>query len=201
MLNAMIRDGQALKEDAAELNRLSRETGFTGWIEFGSAFQGDALVLLGNVPEGLALVREGIESKQIDGCYLPGALRTMAEAQGKLGQPDEGLSALAEALDLVEKTGERHWEAELYRLKADLQLMLNDEAGAEANFFKAIEVARQQEARSWELRAATSLARLWQKQDKKDEARQLLGEIYGWFSEGFDTPDLKEARMLLEEIA
>ena len=133
--------------------------------------------------------------------YLPGTLCTLAEAEGKAGRPEQGLTSLAEALALVEKTDERHWEAELNRVKGELLLLQGDEAEAEASFHKAIEVARRQQAKLWELRAATALARLWQKQGRVDEARELLAEIYDWFTEGFDTPDLKEAKALLERLS
>lgn len=102
---------------------------------------------------------------------------------------------------MVEKTDERHWEAELYRIRAEILLMLDEETKAEESLRKAIEVARRQSAKSWELRAATNLARLWKKQGKISEAEKMLGEIYGWFTEGFDTPDLKAAKALLDEIA
>ena len=101
----------------------------------------------------------------------------------------------------MEQTDERHWEVDIYRLKGELLLLQGDEAGAEASFHKAIEVARRQQAESLELRAAMSLARLWQQQGRMDEARQMLAEIYGWFTEGFDTPDLREAKALLEELS
>jgi predicted ATPase len=116
------------------------------------------------------------------------------------GQTEEGLVNLAEALALVEETDERHWEAEIHRLKGELLLMQGDDAEAEASFHRAIEGARRQSAKSWELRAATSLARLWGRQGRTDEARQALAEIYGWFTEGFDTPDLKEAEVLLAQL-
>jgi predicted ATPase len=139
----------------------------------------------------------------------------LAEAYGKVGQVEEGLSALAEALAVTHKTGERYYEAELYRLKGQLTLQLQvlspksqveetlpaSEADAEGYFLKAIEVARQQQAKSLELRATTSLARLLQSQGKCDEARHMLAEIYGWFTEGFDTADLKDAKALLEELS
>jgi predicted ATPase len=137
--------------------------------------------------------------------YLPGSLCTLAEAQARAGQPEEGLDTLDEALALVEQTDERHWEAELYRVQGELLLMEGDDASAsaaaEASFHRAIEVARRQSAKSWELRATTSLARLWQEQGRIDEARQVLATIYDWFTEGFDTPDLQEAKALLEELS
>lgn len=118
-----------------------------------------------------------------------------------LGYPDQSLKRSEEALDVAEKTGERFYEAELHRIKGELLLMQDDETEAEASFHKAIEVARRQQAKSWELRAATSMARLWQKQGKRAEARELLEGMYNWFTEGFDTRDLKEAKALLEELS
>jgi len=101
----------------------------------------------------------------------------------------------------MEQTHERHREAELHRLKGELLLMRDNEAEAEASFHKAIEVARRQKAKSWELQATTSLTRLWRAQGKIDKARRMLAEIYGWFTEGFDEPDLQEAKELLRELA
>jgi len=135
-------------------------------------------------------------------------LALLAEAYGKGGQAEEGLHVLAEALAHVDKTGERYYEAELYRLKGELTLQqlkvqgskFKVEEEVEECFLKAIEIARWQQAKSLELRAVMSLARLWQQQGKKDEARQMLAEVYGWFTEGFDTADLQEAKALLEEL-
>jgi predicted ATPase len=123
------------------------------------------------------------------------------------GQVDKGFAILAKAMALIESTGERFWEAELYRLKGELTLK-RPEAGsdptvkeeAESCFWQAIEVARRQSAKSWELRATTSLARLLAKQGRRDEARSMLAEIYGWFTEGFDTRDLKDAKALIDEL-
>ena len=148
-------------------------------------------------------------------------LALLAEACGKVGQLEEGLALLAVALAAVDKTGERVYEAELYRLKGELTLQkfqvsgskfqvtspqpptpsTQAEAEAEACFLKAIEIARRQSAKSLELRAVMSLSRLWQHQGKKEEARQMLAEIYDWFTEGFDTKDLQEANALLRELA
>src|SRR4030095_4000200 len=121
---------------------------------------------------------------------------------GKVGQAGEGLTVLAEALALVEKKEERWYEAELYRLKGELTLQqANVQREAEECFHKAIEIARRQQAKSLELRAVMSLSRLWQQQGKQKEAHALLAEIYGWFTEGFDTKDLQEAKALLDELA
>ena len=131
----------------------------------------------------------------------------LAEAYGKVGQTEEGLSLLAEALALVDKTGERYPEAELYRLKGELTLQseiqeLESRAReAEACFHKAIEIARKQQAKSLELRAVMSLSRLWQQQGKYHEAHRMLSELYDWFTEGFDMKDLQEAKALLDELA
>jgi predicted ATPase len=147
-----------------------------------------------------ALRATGIEYR------LPSSLALLAEAYGKTRQVEDGLAAVAEALAFVDKTGQRISESELYRIKG--QLTLQSQVGshklkveeAEACFLKALAVARKQQAKSLELRAVTSLSRLWQQQGKKDEARQMLAEIYGWFTEGFDTKDLQEAKALLEEL-
>ena len=117
-------------------------------------------------------------------------------------QREEGLTLLTEALAVTNDTGERRWEAELHRLKGELLLAGSAEHATEAEtcFHQALDVARRQQAKSWELRAAVSLARLWQQQGKRTEARVLLAPIYGWFTEGFDTADLREARALLEAL-
>ena len=128
--------------------------------------------------------------------YLAG----QAEAYGMLGKTQEGLDVIGEALDVVQRTEERWWEAEVHRIKGELLKLSGELSEAEASFRQAIEVARRQEAKSWELRATLSLSRLLQKTGRSEEARRLLSEVYGWFTEGFDTPDLKEAKALLEEL-
>jgi predicted ATPase len=119
-----------------------------------------------------------------------------------MGQPEAGLQLLAEALAMVDTTGERHTEAELHRLHGELLLWqaVPDASQAETCFQQALTVARSQQAKSWELRAGMSLARLWHRQGKREEARKLLTPIYGWFTEGFDTADLQEAKALLEAL-
>lgn len=133
----------------------------------------------------------------------PYLLALLAEAHGTLGQPEGGLKVLTEALALVDKTGERWYEPELYRLKGILLLQQNsdNQGEPEACFHHAIAIAQSQQAKSWELRAATSLARLWQQQGKRAEARELLAPVYDWFTEGFDTADLQEAKALLAALA
>ena len=136
-------------------------------------------------------------------------LALLAEAYGKVGQVGEGLSALAEALAVADSTGERIYEAELYRLRGELTLAQSSvqclessvRKEAEEYFHKAIEIAQRRQAKALELRAVMSLSRLWQKQDKKTEAHQMLSETYNWFTEGFDTKDLQEAKALLAELS
>ncbi|NIN69149.1 MAG: AAA family ATPase, partial [Anaerolineae bacterium] len=203
LFNRMRRDAQALKDDAEELTRLSEGMGFSSFFGTGICYWGEALAMLGQLQEGIKQIREGLADRHSMGarCYSSGILGALAEAQAMAGQPGEGLTTLEEALALVEETDERHWEAELYRLRAELLLMQGDDAEAERSLHKAIEVARRQQAKSWELRATVTLCRLLQKQGKREEARQLLSEIYGWFTEGFDTPDLKEAKALLDQLS
>ena len=116
-------------------------------------------------------------------------------------QADEGLKRLADAANIVEVTQERWAEAEMHRLRGTLLLSMQERTAAEDSFRRAIIVAQQQSAKYWELRAAMSLARLWRDQGKVQQARELLAPVYGWFTEGFDTRDLKEAKALLEELA
>jgi DNA-binding SARP family transcriptional activator len=201
MVNEMLGDVQALKNYAEELMRLAEEK-VPLWSGGGIVSRGEALVMLGQAQEGMAQIREGMAVYPAGmRYYFSGRLRFLAEAQAKACRPEEGLTTLAEALALVEETDERHWEAELYRVRGELLLAQGDETDAEASFHKAIDVARRQQAKSWELRATVSLCRLRQHQGRREEAHQRLAEIYGWFTEGFDSPDLVEAQTLLRELS
>jgi predicted ATPase len=199
----MHRDAQAIRDDAEELARLAGEKLMPTWLGMAIRYRGEALAMLGQVQEGMAQMREGMAIHQsVDmGLWFPETLGALAEAQAKAGNPQEGLATLAEALDVVEQTGERCWEAELHRLRGELLLIHGNYADAEASLQHAIEITRRQQATSWELRATTSLSRLWQKQGRVGEAREMLAEVYGWFTEGFDTPDLQEAKALLDELS
>ena len=199
------REAQAVQESAEALITLSDEQSFPYWLSQGTILRGWALAVQGDGAEGIAQLRQGLAARQATGGELqwPYFLSLLAEAYGKLGQPEEGLTVLHEALTTVDNTGERHWEAELLRLKGNLLLIQQEQMAGEAEecLLKALDIARRQQAKSLELRAAMSLSRLWQKQEKQEEAHQLLAEIYGWFTEGFETADLKEAKILLEELA
>jgi predicted ATPase len=125
----------------------------------------------------------------------------LAGAHAKLGRPAEATKFLSEAMQIISKTDERYQEADLYRLRADLLVATGDSDAAEQTYHQAVSLAERQCAKTLELRAATSLARLWRDQGKRDEARDLLAPVYGWFTEGFDTPVLIEAKALLDEFA
>jgi predicted ATPase len=199
------REVQAAQEGAEAAIALSTEQGFPHWAAMGTICCGWALAMQGQGEAGLAQVRQGIAAWRATGAELfqPYFLALLAEAYGKGGQPEEGLSVLAEALAVAHKHGELVYEAELYRLKGELLLALSQahQAEAETCFQQALDIAHRQQAKSWELRAATSLSRLWQQQGKRAEAHEILVPIYGWFTEGFDTADLQEAKALLEELS
>jgi predicted ATPase/class 3 adenylate cyclase len=166
--------------------------------------RGLALAAQGQYAEGLAQMRQGLTTKQAEGeIGRPRDLAQMAEAYGRSGQPEAGLPLLDEALAWLEKHGEDFTAAEVYRIQGELLLRqaVPDASQAEACFQRALTVARRQQARSWELRAAMSLSRLWQQQGKRAEARELLAPVYGWFTEGFETADLQDARALLDELS
>ena len=154
--------------------------------------------------EGLAQIRQGFAAWRATGAGVawPWFLALLAEACGKVGQLDEGLRALEEALAAVQHNEEHHYEAEVYRLKGELLLQVSPahQEEAEEHFQQALAVARRRQTKSWELRAATSLSRLWQQQGKRQEAHDLLAPSYGWFTEGFDTADLQEAKALLNAL-
>ena len=152
---------------------------------------------------GLAQMHQGMAGVLATGLTLgrPGGLVCLAEAMGHTGRVAEGLRLLAEARAELEANGQGYLLAEAYRLQGEFLLRQADAVQAEACFQQALAIARRQQAKSWELRAAVSLSRLWQCQDKYAEASALLVEVYGWFTEGFDTADLQEAKALLEELA
>jgi class 3 adenylate cyclase/predicted ATPase len=219
------REGQAARERAEALIAFAREQALPHWVASGTILYGWALAEQGQVEEGIAQMRQGLSDRRATGAELgrPYYLAQLAEASGKGGWAEEGLRVLAEVLAVVNQQGERWGEAELYRLKGELLLRraaggsgsptdpattsiwagaeLSVLAEAETCFQQALALARRQEAKSLELRVAMRLSRLWQNQGQHAEAWQLLAVIYGWFTEGFDTADLQEAKALLEELS
>jgi tetratricopeptide (TPR) repeat protein len=198
------RDVAATQAAAEAMMALATAQGFAHRVAQGRIMRGWALAMQGDAATGVAHIQQGLGAVQRIGqkLYHPYHLALLAEAYGQAGQPEVGLPVLDEALTLVEATEERWWEAEVYRLKGELllQLPLPDIPQARACFHQALDVARNQQAKALELRAALSLSRLWQQQGKRDQAQQLLTEVYSWFTEGFATPDLQEARALLKDL-
>jgi predicted ATPase len=229
------REGLATQEHAEVLVALCRERGFAQFLASGTILRGWALAEQGREEEGIDQMRQGVAAYQITGAVRGGPhdLALLAETYGKIERSEEGLRTLSEALTLVDTTGERYYEAELYRLYGELTLQQQfkvqssefkvpstqhptprTQVEAEACFLKAIAIAQKQQAKSWELRATTSLVRLRQQQTIQDisrttqyetrnrliEARDMLAKVYNWFTEGFDTKDLQEAKALLEAL-
>lgn len=198
------REPQVVLERAEAALKISNEKGFTSWIIQETILR--AWALTQQVPEEVAIasMRQALDKWRASGAELlrPYFLLLLAETYGIIGQTEVGLIALAEALSAAHNNGDRWVEAELYRLKGELLLRQGEaETQVEACFSQALNVAYRQNAKSLELRTVMSLSRLWQKQGKKDEARQMLAEVYDWFTEGFDTPDLKDAKALLEALS
>jgi class 3 adenylate cyclase/predicted ATPase len=196
------REGHIAYEQAEAALVLSREQGFAFRLAGATVLRGWALVEQGQGEAGIEQIRQGIAAERATGSRTATHLALLAKACWHLGQREEGLRVVAEALAIGNSNGEGRWTAELYRLQGELLLTLASahHAEAESCFQQALEVARRQQAKSWELRAAVSLARLWQRQGKRAAAHQLLAEVYGWFTEGFDTADLQEAKALLEAL-
>jgi predicted ATPase len=199
------REERLAQEQAGADMALSREQGFAFFLAHGTIFRGWALAAQGQRTEGITQMHQGLDALRTRGVgvLLPRIHTLLAEAYGESGQAKEGLRLLAEALATADHQGMHLWEPELYRVKGELLLRqpVPDAPEAERCFRQALDSARRQEAKSLELRAATSLSRLWQRQGRRAEARQLLAPIYGWFTEGFETVDLKEAKALLEELS
>jgi predicted ATPase len=198
------RDVPAVHEQAEAAVTLSIEWGFPFWAAQGTMLRGWALAMQGQGEAGMAQVRQGIAAYQATGAAVGVSYWCLVRAEvcAHLGHTAEGLQALAEAHTWMEQQEERHWEAEIARLRGVLLLRQPGTPPAEAEAWvqRALDVARRQEAKSLELRAAMSLSRLWQQQGRRVEARDLLAPIYGWFTEGFDTADLQEAKALLEAL-
>jgi predicted ATPase len=199
------REAPASLARAEALLTLATTQGFPHYVGFGTCWRGGALAMQGQGEVDLTQMRQGMAAVLTTGQGLaqPLCLVLLAEAAGHAGQVNEGLRLLAETLRALEASGRGDLLAEAYRLQGAflLRQAVSDAAQAEACFQQALTIARRQQAKSWELRAAMSLSRLWQQQGKRAEASELLAPVYGWFTEGFDTADLQEAKALLEALA
>jgi predicted ATPase len=214
MFQQLRRDVPATHEQAVATMTLSAAQGFPIFETLGALMQGWARAAQGHAAAGLAQLQQGWAAYQATGAALFRSyfLSLLAETYGHVRQPEAGLRVLEEALAAAQTSEERFYTAELYRLRGELLLQAGSSLPRSAVrhphadeaadcFHQALDLARQQQAKALELRAATSLSRLWQQQGKTMAVRQLLGEIYGWFTEGFDTSDLQEAKALLEALA
>jgi predicted ATPase len=222
ILHNLRREDVLTQERADAMMVICTEHGFSFLQRLATMLQGWALTEQGHRENGIGQIREGIAALRATGgkFNLTYYLALLVEACGKAGKTEQALSTLAEAQAVVDENGERLYEAELYRLKGQLTLQLGaladnseysipahtlrgtqSEIEAEGYFRRAIEIAGLQNAKSWQLRSTSSLARLLAQVGRRDEARTMLAEIYGWFTEGFDTADLKEAKALLDELS
>jgi tetratricopeptide (TPR) repeat protein len=202
-LHLLRREGQPAEVLAERGITLCDAKGIPLWRAVLSINHAHALTLQGRVREGIAEGPRSLAAYRAMGArlFVPFLLAQVAEMHLLAGQVEEGLAVVPEVQLAMDDTGEHKVEAEMYRLRAELLARQGHEAEAETDWQQALAVARRQQTRSFELRAALGLCRLWRRQGKRDEARRLLGDIYGWFTEGFDTPDLQEAKALLEEFA
>ena len=183
---------------------IATEQGFPLWHALGTLHKGAGMLLQGRREEALPVLLKGLHAFRATGAEVrvPSYLGMLGDAYTQAGRFEDAHKALNEGLAVAEKNDDRCHEAELHRLKGELFLAeANDEAAAEERFHTAIETARRQQSKGWELRATMSLARLWQRQGRRDEARAALAAVYGTYTEGFTTPDLVDARVLLESLA
>jgi predicted ATPase len=195
----------AAKKYADEVVTLAYDKDAVAWKTIGAVAQGCALALMGRAADSIDVIGSGIAGFERTGimCWLPMCFSHLALAHAELGRYEEAQRYVREAIADLGVRQERWYEAEVFRIAGDLCLVSPscDLRKAEGHYEYALAVARQQQAKSWELRAAMSLTRLWRSQGKVQQARELLAPVYGWFTEGFDTRDLKEAKALLEQLA
>ena len=198
----LCRDWQTLDATATELMALALERGLRNYHVVGRFYHGWTQVRSGHCDNGLALLRDVLVELRAGGDedWFPHSLCLLAAAHHEAGQAREALALLEEALDRVAKNDERWFAAEVHRLRGELSLSLSDPTQAETGFLRAVRVAQEQDAKMWELRATMSLARLWRARGRRGEAHDLLAPVYAWFTEGFDTADLRDAKALLDEL-
>ena len=201
-LRSFVGDDAALDESVVQLVAVATEHGFPSWRAHAAIHRGWVKVRTGDIREGVSLLRSGLAAARASAAvWTPHNMAILAAACDIAAQVEEGLTLLDDALQIVERTGERLLAAELYRYKGQVLLRRGHIEGAEQLYRKALSIAQQQDAKLWELRAAVSLARLRRDLGRYTEARDLLAPVYGWFTEGFDTPVLQEAKALLGELA
>jgi predicted ATPase len=203
ILLSLAGDIAALDRQADELAAAAIEHGFPLYQAQGTIFRGWAKARLGKVSEGINLLRSGSSAYRATGSevWMPHYRALLATSLEIAGETGEAVALLQDALQNVERTGERWFEAELNRHKGELMLRQGHSELAEELYRKALSIAQEQQAKLWELRAAVSLARIRRDQGRHSDARAILAPVYGWFTEGFDTPDLKQAKALLDEVA
>jgi predicted ATPase len=198
-------DCTAANTEIDELLALADSKTASQWGSLGMLHKGCLLVLTGKALDAVQMINSGIAAHRAKGSTssLPFYLSSLGVAYAQLHQFTDARCCIDEAMTAIETTKEKWCEAEVHRIAGEIALTSPepDSAKAQAYFERALVIARAQQAKSWELRAATSMARLWRDQGKRDEARELLAPVYGWFTEGFDTRDLKEAKALLEELS
>ena len=198
------REAHLAYERAEAAIAICTEQKFAYYLGWAMIIKGWALATQGGCEEGIATIHQGLDTLRATGAKrsLPYYLALLADIYEQNGQTEEGLRVLAEAFAEAQNIGEPWWEAELHRLKGALLMApsMNNFTEAEVCFRQALDIARRQQSKSLELRTATSLSRLWRQQEKQEEAHRLLAEVYGWFTEGFDTADLQEAKGLLNEL-
>jgi tetratricopeptide (TPR) repeat protein len=193
---------RTVQQHAAEVVALSSEHGFPAWLGFGTVLLGWSLTALGDARNGLDLIKKGMSLNSANGSVIVAAsdLTNLAECYAALGHAADALSCLDEAAQIIDTTGQRVYEVDVFRVRGDLFSATGDRAAAEESYHRALAVARSQTAKTLEMRAATSLARLWRDRGKRTEAHDALAPVYDWFTEGFNTPVLQEAKELLGEL-
>ena len=203
--NSFCRNYTTAHAQADELIALADEKGTLYWKALGTAMRGWLFASTGKASDAVRAITSGVTSLRSTGAslYEPWHLWHLAMAYAELGQYDDARRCIDDAIDKVERSKEKWCEAEVHRVAGEVarKSPARDTEKAEKYFDRALAVARRQQAKSWELRAAISMARLWRSQGKSQQARELLAPVYGWFTEGFDTLDLKEAKALLDELA
>jgi predicted ATPase len=200
-LHSCLRDAPAVAQAAERLKTVAETFGMSLWLAYARVFQGWALAMQDRAAEGLRSMRQGLDALEATGTMLHRAqgLGMLAQALHAAGALADALHAIDEALALAQRQHELWIEPELYRIKGAV-LQEQDATAAAHCFERAIAVARERQTRSWELRATTSLTQLWAEQGEGNKGYDLLAPIYGWFTEGFDTPDLKDAKALLDAL-